>query len=154
MARLVDDAPPTRLLVLLALLSGMAAGCAPRSASDSLPEIRVRNLPPTKSDIIEAVIRSSDLPRTVHWSCWSPVEGGTTIGRYLADRLASLEPDAQNWIEVRTVPWRAPTGSYWKSTVTFHAALDKEWLSSYGIEFLIRQRDGAVVPGSFSCPGH
>ncbi len=149
-----DAAPLIPPAFAAALLSAIAVGCTPGATPLGAPAVYVSHLPPTKADIIEALVQSSDIPVSVHWSCPSTGGDDSTIGRYVSNRLSSLERDATNWVEVRTVSRRAPTGMYWKSTVIFHSALDREWLSSYGVEFLVRQRDGAVIPSSFTCPGH
>ena len=138
-----------------ALLSAITVGCTPNPSPLGTPAVYVNHLPPTKADIIEAVIRSHDVSLNVHWSCYSVGDlDDRTMGRYIGRRIFFLERGARNWVEVRIASRRAPAGMFWKSTVTFYSALDKEWLSNYGVEFLVRQRDGAVIPSSFSCTGH
>lgn len=136
------------------LLPAFVTACG-TDRPETATEIRVRHLPPSETDIIEAVIRTHDVSLNVHWSCYNVGDfDDRTIGRYIGRLISFGKQGEANWVEVTVVPRRAPTGMYWRATVMFHIALDKEWLSSYGAEFLVRQRDGAVIPSSFSCPGH
>jgi hypothetical protein len=66
-------------IVVLLLLAGCATGAA-------RPEIRVRHLPPTKADVIEAAIRMSEEPLEGHDWCDGLVNDTEppTLERYLA----------------------------------------------------------------------
>jgi hypothetical protein len=129
-------------------------GACVAERAEVTPEVHVRHLPPDKTDIIEALIRSEGVPLTVDRSCSSvsDIKDGT-VGRYTSSLISYLEEGETNWVEVTVVPWRAPAGMYWRATVTFHVALNSEDPFNYGVQFLIRQSDGLVVPSSFSCPG-
>jgi hypothetical protein len=141
-----------------------AAMCAPvisavllaacTSVNAVAPEIRVRHLPPTKADVIEAAIRMHHIDHSVHWSCdnighWFD----KTLGRQFAYLIEGLEQGKTNWVEVRIAPRRAPSGMYWRAMVMFHIDLDGPDPFNFGADFLIRQTDGLVVPSSFTCPG-
>ena len=136
----------------LLALAFLVAGCA--SAQPAASEIRVRHLPPTRADVIEAAIRSHDVDDTVDSSCdnfghwYDP-----TMSRHLANMIAWSERGEVNWVEVRIAPRRAPSGMYWRAMVLFR--IDTEGPDPYsgGADFLIRQSDGLVIPSSFKCPG-
>jgi hypothetical protein len=140
---------PIALAALLFVLTGCAAS-QPMVTS----EVHIRHLPPDKTDIIEVLIRSEGVPLTVDRSCSSvsDIKDGT-VGRYTSSLISYLKEGETNWVEVTVVPRRAPAGMYWRATVMFHIALDSEDPFNYGVQFLIRQSDGLVVPSSFSCPG-
>ena len=143
----------TLTINIVTVLSILVAGCvAERPAPAS--EVRVRHLPPDKTDIIEAVILSYDIPLTVDRSCYNVSDTANgTVGRYISDLISYLKEGETNWVEVTVVPRRAPAGMYWRATVMFHIALDSEDPFNYGVQFLVRQEDGVVIPTSFSCPG-
>jgi len=137
---------------LTALLLASSTGCAVQPPQTS--EVRVRHLPPTKGDVIEAAIKSHGVPLSVHYSCSTMV--GTqrsTIGDYLAEQILSFSETASKWIDVDFVPIQTPSGYYWHATVMFHFLESNGDPFEYGVRFLIRQSDGGVVPTSFSCPG-
>ena len=140
---------PIALAALLFVLTGCAA-----SQQMVTSEVHIRHLPPDKTDIIEVLIRSEGVPLTVDRSCSSvsDIKDGT-VGRYTSSLISYLKEGETNWVEVTVVPRRAPAGMYWRATVMFHIALDSEDPFNYGVQFLIRQSDGLVVPSSFSCPG-
>ena len=140
---------PIALAALLFVLTGCAA-----SQQMVTSEVHIRHLPPDKTDIIEALIRSEGVPLTVDRSCSSvsDIKEGT-VGRYISSLISYLKEGETNWVEVTVVPRRAPAGMYWRATVMFHIALDSEDPFNYGVQFLIRQSDGLVIPSSFSCPG-
>ena len=133
------------------LLAGLIAACA----SSPARELRVRHLPPTKADVIEAFMRSHEIGPSIDWSCDS---FGTwedqTMGRHLANLIAWSDPEKVNWVEIRIVPRRAPARLYWRATVLFRIDLEGPDPYTGGADFLIRQSDGAVIPSSFACPGH
>ena len=135
----------------LLIVGGLTAACVSSPAA----QIRVRHLPPTKADVIEAFMRSHDIGASVHGSCsgfgtWED----QTMGRHLANLIASSDPEKVNWVEIRIVPRRAPARLYWRATVLFRIDLEGPDPYTGGADFLIRQSDGAVIPSSFACPGH
>ncbi len=137
-----------------ALLSAITVGCTPNPSPLGTPAVYVNHLPPTKADIIEAVIRSHDVSLNVHWSCYSVGDlDDRTMGRYIGRLISFVMQGETNWVEVTLVPRRAPAGMYWRATAMFHLALDSEDPFNYGVQFLVRQRDGLVIASSFSCPG-
>jgi hypothetical protein len=150
-ARSVRD-PWVAVPALTALLLVSSTGCAVQPPRTS--EVRIRHLPPTKGDVIEAAIRSHDVPLSVHYSCSTMVGSKrSTIGDYLAEQILSFSETASKWIDVDFVPVQTPSGFYWDATVIFHFLESNGDPFEYGVRFLIRQSDGGVVPTSFSCPG-
>ena len=135
-------------MIAIALLF---AGCA---TSAGASEIRVRHLPPTKADVMEAAIRMYGIDHTVHGSCGNIGHWfDRTLGRELSNLIEGLERGKINWVEVRMAPRRAPSGMYWRAMVMFHIDEDGPDPFIFGADFLIRQSDGLVVPSSFKCPG-
>lgn len=118
------------------------------------PEIRVSHLPPTKADIIAAAIRARDIPLTDHFLCNDLVSEleDQTFGRYLAGLIAYQQRDGENWVDIDLAPREAPNGMLWRATVMFHSG-EGDFISYYGVWFLIRQSDGLVLTSSLVCPG-
>src|SRR5688572_19091819 len=82
------DAQSMRITAVLTIAGLLLAGCA---AVDEGPksEVRVDHLPPENLDIIEALVRSGDIPLSVHPLC-EELAGpkAKTIGEYTALLLA------------------------------------------------------------------
>jgi hypothetical protein len=135
-------------IVVLLLLAGCATGAA-------RPEIRVRHLPPTKADVIEAAIRMYDEPLEGHDWCDGLVEETKpgTLGRYLARLISWQEPGWVNWVDVDIRSREAPVGKIWQADVMVIGGDGGEIAFGYGVIFLIRQSDGVVLSSSFVCPG-
>ena len=102
-------------LPLIALLLG---GCA---SAEPAPEIRVRHLPPTRADVIEAAIRIQEEPLKGHDWCDGLVDDtkARTLGRYLARLISWQEPGGVNFIDVDLIPRAAPVGKLWQATIMF-----------------------------------
>jgi hypothetical protein len=139
-----------RLSVIVILL--LLAGCATDAAC---PEIRVRHLPPTKADVIEAAIRMYDEPLEGHDWCDGLVNETEphTLGRYLAGLISWQEQGDVNWTEVTIHPRESPAGKWWQANVMFVGGDGGESLWGYGVYFMIRGSDGLVIASSFVCPG-
>jgi hypothetical protein len=137
-------------VVVIALL---LAGCA--SAEPVAPEIRVRHLPPTRADVIEAAIRMQEEPLAGHSWCKGLVEDtkSPTLGPYLASLIAWQEPGGVNFVDVDLIPREAPVGKLWQATIMFPTGDGAEAYANYGVMFMIRQSDGLVLASSFVCPG-
>ena len=140
-----------RLLLLAFAL--LLAGCA--SGEPAASEIRVRHLPPTRADVIEAAIRMHDEPLEGHFWCDGLVEetNTPTLGRYLAELISWQEPGGVNFVDVDLIPREAPVGKLWQATIMFPTGDGAEAYANYGVMFMIRQSDGLVLASSFVCPG-
>jgi hypothetical protein len=136
-------------MIAIALLFG---GCATEAGA---PEIRVRHLPPTKADVIEAAIRMYDEPLEGHDWCDGLVDDTEprTLGRYLAGLISWQEQGDVNWTEVTIHPTESPAGKLWQANVMFVGGDGGESLWGYGVYFMIRASDGLVIASSFVCPG-
>ena len=143
-----------RLTMVPMFVAALSAGCTLEALPKDPSAVYPRHLPPTAADVMEAAIRSRDVDDTVDSSCgnfghWYD----RTMSRHLANMIAWSERGEVNWVEVRIAPRRAPSGMYWRAMVLFR--IDTEGPDPYsgGADFLIRQSDGLVIPGSFKCPG-
>jgi len=134
---------------LIALALALAL-CGCRAARTDPPPVKVQHLPPTPKDVLDALLASSQVPLSDP-SCKAAGTQPTdrTIGRYLSGFLAELSnPEAQNAIET-TIESR---GALWVCRVMIrHAQGEDIW--RWGVEFSVRQSDGAVDPNSFRCLG-
>jgi hypothetical protein len=116
----------------------------------------VAHRPPTRKDVIEAVLASQAVKLTVHPACAGvgTEATDTTIGGYLSGFLAELEDgNAKNWLETKVVDAQTAAGAaVWRCELTIrHAAGEDEW--GWGVRFDVRQDDGRVVLDSFVCTG-
>ena len=145
-----------RRCLLAALALGIGA-CA--SGEDVVrpalgTQVRVRHVPPTRKDLIEAVLASAQLPLSVSQTCTNvgTEASDSTLGRYLAGFLSELSlPTDRNWIET-TVDSTHSTDSVSTARVTIrHRAGNDEW--GWGVQFAIRLRDSLVLANSFQCTG-
>jgi hypothetical protein len=128
------------------------AGCSVPGGHEKY--VRLQELPPTRAAVIDAALRSYDVPLTVHSSCTSVGDDeDRTVGRYLAQLISLFEIGQDNSVEVRIVPREAPSGRYWRASMMLRTLVSNGDGFYYGVEFLIRQSDGGVIPTSFSCPG-
>lgn len=116
----------------------------------------VAKRPPTRKDVIEAVMASHAVKLSVHPSCRGvgTDKADTTIGAYLSGFLAALEnPAEKNYIETSVTEARSDiAGPVWRCEFTIrHAAGEEEW--GWGVRFDVRRDNGKVVPQSFFCTG-
>ncbi|MBI3679152.1 MAG: hypothetical protein HY235_01920 [Acidobacteria bacterium] len=114
------------------------------------------HLPPKPKDVIEAMMRSSEVSLSVDRSCngVGTEAGDNTIGRYISGFLAEQsERRGQNWIETTIEPGKDADGSeIWLCHVVIrHVDGDDRW--GWGVRFAVRQRDGVVLRDSFRCTG-
>jgi len=145
-----------------AALALSLTGCR-QGANNAIPssvpaaaEIRISRLPPQPKDIIEALLRSSEVSLAVDSSCSGVGSEASdkTIGRYVSGLLAEQsKPQGRNWIETTIDPGKSAAGEdVWRSHVVIrHVDGDDRW--GWGVEFLVRQRDGVVLQDSFRCTG-
>lgn len=137
------------------ILALALAGCSRPADVPASPHV-VAHRPPTRKDVIAAVMASQSIELTVHPSCnrIGTDETDTTIGAYLSGFLAEFEnKDAGNWLETKVDTAQSDTGvPVWRSEMIIrHSAGEDEW--GWGVRFDVRQDDGAVVPSSFVCIG-
>jgi hypothetical protein len=146
-------------MIALAACGGGTPAPAPQTpapAATAAHIVRVRHLPPTAKDVIDAAIESGTVPLSVSATCTSVGTEPTdaTIGRYLAGFLAELSsPDKKNWIETKIdTGWsRAGDPVSICTLVIRHEDGDDRW--GWGVRFQIRSTDGLVLNDSFTCVG-
>lgn len=139
----------THVLTFVVLMPVLLAGCV-AGRSSGPPEVRVSHLPPDEADILEALIRSEGVPLSVHPLC-QEIAGTAkdqTIGRYVAGLLATHGPGTENWLGVYTQD--TFEDGHWIATFLSISGTEDDPYH-WGVEFLIRQSDGLVIPGSFRC---
>lgn len=138
---------PVALAIVLSFLVASCAAARPAVA----PEVRVAHLPPDETDILEALIRSANVPLTVDPFCHdiASTTEDKTIGRYVSGLLATHIRGGQNSIDVN-VTEGYPDKKVWIGSVVFSSGEDQ---SPYvwGLEFRVRRSDGLVFPSSFRC---
>jgi hypothetical protein len=130
------------------------SGCT-RSSSEARP-VRIEHFPPNSKDLIEAALRSSDVPLSVDPSCKNVGSDfdDKTIGRYVSGLLAQQsEPKGSNWIQTTAESVRDGSGvDVWQCRIMIrHVDGDDRW--GWGVQFSVRQRDGFVLRDSFKCIG-
>jgi hypothetical protein len=132
-------------------LVGCSGSGEPGSASPHVVEHR----PPSRKDVIEAVLASEAVKLTVHSSCMGVGTEATddTIGAFLSGFLAEFENGGSNWLETSVVEAQSEAGvAVWRAEVIVrHSALEDEW--GWGVRFDVRRADGVVDPESFLCIG-
>jgi len=115
----------------------------------------VEHRPPSRKDVIEAVLANESVRLTVHSSCMGVGTDATdsTIGAYLSGFLAELANDDRNWLETSAVEAESTTGvAIWRAEfIIRHASTEDEW--GWGVRFDVRREDGVVEPQSFLCIG-
>jgi hypothetical protein len=148
-------------MAVLAGLAGLSCAAPPAyapAAENQKPAslVRVANRPPLGKDVIDAVLASAAVPLTVSPSCdkagTEPADA--TIGRYLAGFMAEMSSaSAGNAIQTSVEPGQSATGErVWVCRLTLrHADGDEVW--GWGVQFHVRDSDGAVLADSFTCTG-
>jgi hypothetical protein len=136
-----------KITALVTTTGLLLAGCAVHESNAS--EVRVDHLPPENLDIIEALVRSGDIPLSVHPLCEELAgPNAKTIGEYTAQLLAMQVEGGTNDV------W-AGTGDgyvegFWEADVVYSSGGEDE-RNHWGVRFLIRKSDGLVMPDSFRC---
>ena len=136
-----------KITALVTTTGLLLAGCALHEPT--APEVRVDHLPPENLDIIEALVRSGDIPLSVHPLCEELAgPNAKTIGEYTAQLLAMQVEGGTNDV------W-AGTGDgyvegFWEADVVYSSGGEDE-RNHWGVRFLIRKSDGLVMPDSFRC---
>lgn len=141
-----------RLCCAVAVL--IMSGCS-RSGSEARP-VRIEHSPPNSKDVIEAALRSSDVPLSVDSSCKNAGSDfeDKTIGRYVSGLLAQQsEPKGSNWIQTNAESVKEGNGAdVWRCRIMIrHVDGDDRW--GWGLQFSVRQKDGIVLRDSFKCIG-
>jgi hypothetical protein len=133
----------TAVLTIFALL---LAGCV---VHEPPPEVRVDHLPPENADIIEALMRSGDIPLSVHPLC-EELAGpkANTIGEYTAQLLAMQVEGGDN--DVWSETGDGYVEGFWEADVVYSSGT-KDERNHWGVRFLIRKSDGLVMRESFRC---
>jgi hypothetical protein len=147
---------PATLAVALTLLAALGCGRGPAPPAAHPVAVRVGHRPPLPKDIIDAAIASGQVELSVSPSCRNvgTESSDHTIGRYLAGFLAELsKPRGGNSIETGVEPGKSPDGeAIWSCRMLIrHVDGDDRW--GWGVRFDVRQSDGLVTPGSFTCIG-
>lgn len=133
----------SKLMISALLLVGCALDEQPA------PDIRVDHLPPEDADVIEALMRSGDIPLSVHPLCEELAgPNAKTIGEYTAQLLAMQVEGGTNDV------W-AGTGDgyvegFWEADVVYSSGTEAE-RNHWGVRFHIRKSDGLVIRESFRC---
>jgi hypothetical protein len=126
--------------------------CGARQSGPS--PFRLRHLPPTPKDVIEAVLANSQAPLSDS-SCrgFGTESTDTTVGRYLAGYLAELSnQDAHNAITTSVAPKTEGAEKLYVCRLMIrHAQGEDVW--SWGVQFSAKQSDGAIVANSIQCVG-
>ena len=119
-------------------------------------EIRISRLPPKPKDVVEALLRSSEVSLSVDSSCngVGSDPGDKTIGRYVSGLLAEqADSRGKNWIETTIDPDKDAAGEdIWRCNVVIrHVDGDDRW--GWGVQFAVKQKDGVVLRNSYRCTG-
>lgn len=146
--------------ILLYVAASALAGCGrpgtPAVQTAAQPEVRVAHLPPSPKDVLEALLRSSEVSLSVDKSCNSvgTEAGDQTIGRYVSGFLAEQSArKGKNWIDTGVEPEKNASGvAIWRCRVTIrHEDGDDRW--GWGVQFDVRQEGGGVIKDSYRCLG-
>lgn len=143
--------------LVVVMLMGCRQGAKTTAPSpDPTSEIRIGRLPPKPKDVVEALLRSSEVSLSVDSSCDGVGSdfGDRTIGRYVSGLLAEQsEPKGKNWIETTIDPDKDAAGEdIWRCHVVIrHVDGDDRW--GWGVQFAVRQKDGVVLRNSYRCTG-
>jgi hypothetical protein len=126
------------------------------AASTGEKVIRIAHLPPKPKDVIEALLRSSDISLSVDPSCNAVGTDASdrTVGRYISGFLSEQStPKGKNWIDIATEPSKSASGErVWRCRVIIrHEDGDDRW--GWGVQFDVDERNGTVIKSSFRCLG-
>jgi len=144
----------------------LSVGCsrdshpAPRTSapSDSLAPARAydENAPPTRKEVLRALLASQDVSLSIDSSCsgvgTDPAD--SNIGDYISGFLAEQnDTKGKNWLDITAKRSSVPgVGSFWTCDVVIrHVDGEDRW--GWGVSFQMRPKDHSVVKGSFRCTG-
>ena len=135
----------------LAAACWVLSGCATHLAEGRK---KVSHLPPTAKDVLEVILSESQSQLTGA-SCQAVGTEATdrTVGQYLAGFLAELS-DQKDANAVTTSVERGIDNLepvFLCRAMIRHAKGEDVW--SWGVQFLVRQRDGEIVGNSLRCIG-
>jgi hypothetical protein len=137
-------------IALLAL-----AGCSSVDKPATPPPHVVKHQPPSRKDVIGAVLASQSLSLTVHSSCKGvgTDRADTTIGEYLSGFLAEFASGGRNWLDTNVAEAQGDDSApVWRAElIVRHADSEDEW--GWGVRFDVRRDTGVVDPSSFRCIG-
>jgi hypothetical protein len=133
----------------------VAVGCAGAGDTETIGPHVVEHRPPSRKDVIAAVLAHESVSLAVHASCMGVGTETTdsTIGAYLSGFLAELADGDRNSLETSVVEAQSDAGvAIWRAElIVRHASADDEW--GWGVRFDVRRDDGVVDPRSFLCIG-
>lgn len=135
----------------LLLLSAWSAACASQPQPRHDAAFHVRHLPPADRDVFEALLTIGGLELT-HPTCQDVGrdKSDTTVGAYLSGFLIEMDKaTGGNYLAIEHVSESAE--SWIVRALLRHSEGDDRW--SWGVEFGISKRDGAVDPRSLRCIG-
>ena len=136
--------------VRAATLSLGVTSCAAELPYASLADVQVRHVPPSETDLLEALFRSASVPLSVHPMCeeLAGSAGSRSIARYVAAILAEQGPHTANWLALYAGGY--DLFDYWSARFLPLGGTEED-PQLWGLEFRIRQSDGRVLPESFRC---
>jgi hypothetical protein len=158
-----------RISVLLALCSVVmscsrppkdaAVGSAstptsPAAAQSSSAKTFDENVPPTRKEVIRALLSLQDVSLSSDSSCsnvgTNPKD--SNIGDYISGFLAEQNDKGKNWLDIQTKRASGAPEPAWECGVVIrHVDGDDRW--GWGVSFQMRGKDHSVVKGSIRCTG-
>jgi hypothetical protein len=144
-----------RAVLLLSLAAASVTGMSCAQQSRSADGSKTAG-PPDARQLIDIVLKSRDVPRTVDVTCAST--GSEAADRTLGDYLATLlteytRQEGKNWITAgcQAAPANDTSGAAWHCEVMFHHRYDEDsW--DRGLFFRLT-RDRSVIRNSYKCTG-
>jgi hypothetical protein len=150
------------LLTICVLSTACSRDSQPALPNASLPRsVSVSNtydesVPPTRKEIVRALLASQDVSLAVDSSCsgvgTEPADAN--IGDYISGFLAEQNSDkGKNWLDIVTkrasVPGAEPA---WTCDVVIrHVDGEDRW--GWGVSFQMKAKDHSIVKTSFRCTG-
>ena len=155
--------PHTPILIAVCLLS---VSCSrdpqpvPAQVSPSHPIADTKtydeNTPPTKKEIVRALLASQDVSLTTDSSCkgvgTEPADAN--IGDYISGFLAEQNSgNGKNWLDIETKRATGPgSEAVWNCALVIrHVDGDDRW--GWGVSFQMKPKDHSIVKTSFRCTG-
>jgi hypothetical protein len=137
------------LVVTAVAAAGLMLSCARQSRSADAG-------PPSARQLLNLVLDSRDVPRTVDVTCATVGSQPTdrTLGDYIATLLTEYtRPEGRNWITAacKPAPANDTSGAAWHCEVTFHREHGED---SWERGLFFRLTAGhKVIAGSYMCTG-